>query len=113
MRNRTVRQPQAGISGAVVARNFGVACVTVHRLRGRFQQSGDVKDNHRCGRPTITIVTYSLLLLQNNFQQAPKFRGSYSMFMWFGMSLQTVENRLHVGGLKPGGQEKGFNDGCT
>ncbi len=53
-RGRALGQLQAGVRRSVVAARFGVSQAAVCNLQIRYQDTGDVRNRPRSGRPRVT-----------------------------------------------------------
>ena len=55
-RGRATAFLEAGVPVKEVARRLGVSPNAIRRLRAKFQETGEVKDLPRSGRPRVTSV---------------------------------------------------------
>ena len=93
---------QGGSTQADVAR-LNVSQSAISRLWNRHQQTGNVTDIHRDGRPRATTRQQDRLLvtsaLRNRHQNATQLQRRLYQVTGVQVSTQTVRNRLHDRGL--------------
>lgn len=89
-----------------VARRMGVSPNAIRKLRQKFQQTGEVKDRARIGRPKVTTPGQDRLItnltLRRRICTAREIRDQLHAAAGAGarrISEQTVRNRLHGAGL--------------
>ena len=106
-RARAVGLSEAGWTTRAIARRFGVSHVTIVKLLRKFQETGDVKDRPKSGRPKTTTAIedqhIGLFALRDKFSTAPDIRSTILQRRGFGarpFSIQTIRNRLHRRGLR-------------
>ena len=82
----------SGTSVDDVARQFNCHRHTISRTRDRFQQTGDISDRSRSGRPKVTTARQDRLIVRTHLLQ--RFNTASSTPLELGVSSQTVLNRL-------------------
>ena len=94
---------QGGNTQADVARQLNVSQSVISRLWNRHQQTGNVTDIHRAGRPRATTRQQDRLLvtsaLRDRHQNATQLQRRLYQVTGVQVSTQTVRNRLHDRGL--------------
>ena len=105
-RERVIGMLTAGLSARDVARHFQRHESTISRLLSRFQQTGNVADRPRSGRPRKTTPQEDRFLTTSSRRNTRRFLPSRKL----GRSLRnatgtrvcdrTVRNRLHAARLK-------------
>ena len=94
---------QGGSTQADVARQLNVSQSVISRLWNHQQQTGNVTDIHRVGRPRATTRQQDRLLvtsvLRNRHQNATQLQRRLYQVTGVQVSTQTVRNRLHDRGL--------------
>lgn len=100
-RERAVGMLQIGTKVAEVAQLFGCTKATVHRLRNRFNQTGQTSDRPRSGRRRVTTPREDRYLvnihLRDRFKTATS---SAANALDHPMSRQTVSRRLRAAGIR-------------
>ena len=106
-RARAIGLSEAGWTKRAIARRFGVTHVTILNLLRKFEETGDVKDRPKSGRPKTTTPIEDqhirLIALRDRFSAAPIIRSTILQRRGLGarpFSIQTVRNRLHRRGLR-------------
>lgn len=102
-RARALGHLNAGMPQNRVAQLFGVSLSTIKRLRRRFQETGDVKDRPRSGRPRVTTGQDDLYIRMAALRNRRLNASQLQMRMrarHVNISDQTVRNRLHAAGLR-------------
>ena len=101
-RNMAIGMLTTGSSIRDVSRHFNYTERTIHRLKSRYNQTGNVTDLPRTDRPRKTtehqdryIVTSSR---RNRFLSRDKLRNRLQQATDVRVSNQTVQNRLHAAG---------------
>ncbi len=91
-RNQAIGMLRAGVAPVAVSRVFGCSRITIFNLITRMQQTGDVADRPRAGRPRVTTLRQDrairLTHLRDRFQPATVTARQYRV------SGQTIRNRL-------------------
>ena len=101
---RVIGMLTAGLSARDVARHFQRHKSTISRLLNRFQQTGNVADRPRSGRPCKTTPREDRLLTtssrRNIFLSSRKLGGLLRNATGTRVCDRTVWNRLHAARLK-------------
>ena len=94
---------KGGSTQADVARHLNVSQSVIRQLCNRHQQTGNVTDIHRVGRPRATTRQQDRLLvasaLRNRHENATQLQRRLYQVTGVQVSTQTVRNRLHDRGL--------------
>ena len=103
-RERAIGMLTAGMSARDVARHFQRHESTISRLLNRFQQTGNVADRSRSGRPRKTTPREDPFLRtssrRNRFLSCRKLGGFLRNATGTRACDRTVRNRLHAARLK-------------
>ena len=105
-RARILGMLEGGRSRRDVAAQFNVCQATLSNLIRRYNETHEVKDRHRSGRPRATTPQEDrrirLLSLRSRTTPATTIRATIrnERRVQQGLSVQTVRNRLHESGLR-------------
>ena len=103
-RERAIGMLTAGMSARDVARHFQRHELTISRLMNRFQQTGNVTDRPRSGRPRKTMPREDRFLTtlsrRNRFLSSRKLGRLLRNATGTRVCDRTVRNRLHAARLK-------------
>ena len=105
-RARAIGFIQSGRSIRFVARHFHISPTTVSNLVRRYNETGDVKDRHRSGRPRVTTPAEDrricTLALRSRTKPATEITAEIraDRRRQRGLCSQTVRNRLRQQGLR-------------
>ena len=103
-RERTIGMLTAGMSARDVARYYPRHESTISRLLNRFQQTGNVADRPRSGRPRKTTLREDRFLTtssrHNRFLSSQKLGRLLRNATGTRVCDRTVRNRLHAARLK-------------
>ncbi len=95
---------QSGHVQRTVAVHFNVSQSVISRLWNRFQQTGNVAERPRAGRPRSTTRRQdrylSNMAKRQRFQSAVRLNTDFQMATAVRISSQTVRNRLHAANLR-------------
>jgi len=95
---------QAGQVQRTVAGHFNVSQSVISRLWNRFQQTGNVSERARSGRPRSTTVRQdrymSNMARRQRFQSAVRLNTDFHAATGVQITPQTVRNRLHAANLR-------------
>ena len=97
-RFRAVGMLEAGMAQGVVAQHLNCTRQTIRALWVRLQEFGTVSDRQRSGRPRATTAREDRLIHHAHEQQ--RFLPATQTARTFGISGQTVRNRLRAHGLR-------------
>ena len=101
-RSRAVGMLESGLTQKRVAGLFGVARITINRLRQRYRANASVADRPRTGRPRVTTQREDRRLrrvqLQNRFMPATQTLRAIPTRR--RISVSTVRRRLRSVGLR-------------
>lgn len=102
-RNRAIGMLEAGTVQTEVARHFGCHRNTIGSLWRRYQQSGNVRDQPRTGRPRVTSQRQDnhirLVHLRNRFQTSSLTARTIPGLR--RISSRTIRNRLRRHNIRP------------
>ncbi|GFW44912.1 HTH_Tnp_Tc3_2 domain-containing protein [Trichonephila clavipes] len=100
---RVTGRLESGHTQRSVADAFGVARSVVARLWNQFQETGNVRSRPMAGRPRATTSTndryIQLTARRNRTENATQLQRQLLLTTGRMVSIQTVRNRLHEGGL--------------
>jgi hypothetical protein len=106
-RARALGYLQSGRSARNVARTFHVSPTTMTNLLRRYNQTGDVKDRPRSGRPKVTTPVEDRRIrtigLRRRVVSSPNIQSQIHAARGRGalrLSRQTIRNRLNGSGLR-------------
>ena len=74
-RGRATAYLEAGVPVKDVARRLGVSPNAIRKLRAKFQETGDVEDLPRSGRPRVTSVRQDMSIV-NKAETRRKLTGT-------------------------------------
>ena len=74
-RGRATAFLEAGVPVKEVARRLGVSSNAIRKLRAKFQETGEVKDLPRSGRPRVTSVRQDMSII-NKAETRRKLTGT-------------------------------------
>ena len=92
MRIQALTMLARGDSVSNISRAFGRHRNTIIRLRQRFQQTGEVADRRRPGRPRVTNPQTDRLIMLTHLRR--RFQTATSSARQYGISKQTVLRSL-------------------
>ena len=84
----------SGTSVNNVALQFNCHRNTISRLQTRFQQTGDISDRPRSGRPRVTTARQDRYITLTHLRQ--RFKTASSTVIQYGVHKQTILNRLRA-----------------
>ena len=100
---RAIGQIEAGVPQKDVAALFGVSPGTISKWKAKFQETGDVKDRPRSGRPKKTTEQedhfITLSALRNRRLSSRNLQARFARRYDTWVSDQTIRNRLHAANL--------------
>ena len=100
---RAIGLLQAGQTQRQVAGQLNISQSVVSRLWNRFQQTGNVSERSRFGRPRCTTARQDRYLgnlaRRQRFQSALRLNSDFRQATGRQISTQTVRNRLHLANL--------------
>lgn len=103
-RTRIVVLRQQGLSMRDIARQVGRTHSDVIRTWNRFQESGNVNDRPRSGRPRSTTAAQDrylqMLVQRHNGSNANELRRDFLDATGVMVTTQTVRNRIHSNSLR-------------
>ena len=99
LRAQFVGMRNAGLSISEIARQMGVSRPTVRTWLHRFEESGDLSDMPRAGRPRQTSAADDGRILADVHDHPFTNAVATSERLRLGVSARTVRRRLHERGI--------------
>ena len=103
-RGMAIGQLQAGVQQNVVAATFGVSQATISKQQRRYQDTDDVRDRPRSGRPRVTTAAtdrrIETIAARRRYVTATAIRDEDRQPGRQCISAQTVRRRLHRAGFR-------------
>ena len=91
-RNQPIGMLKAGVSVALVSRDFGCSRQTMFSLRNRYLQTGRVSDRQRSGRPRVTSRRRDNFIRLTHLRR--RFLPATDTAWALGISAETIRNSL-------------------
>lgn len=98
-RGQIIGMRRAGMSTAAISTELAITKSNVRRWCRRWEETGNVKDEARCGRPKKTTLADNRAILESATQSPLKTAVAIRNELQLQVSAGTVRNRLHEAGI--------------